>query len=177
MRNVEIYVDLSSSDSGVTILDIDSLEFSCHSLKVDIDKKEHDKNQRALLKIRELDKQFDEVVHNKLIIHRFILESPFVNSKFLKSSEMVLKVHGFVLNKYKNYNFSFFTPAEIKKAITGRGNASKEDVIAAIKEKGFDLDIDGVSNDNVYDSFAILLTNYKDDKQITNSIKKVDKLL
>lgn len=159
MRNVNIYLDLSSSDTGITVEDINTKEIFVTNIKVSEFKKEHDKNNRAILKIKDLCDKLDYLLRDYVICSVFI-ESPFLQKKFLGSSEMVLKCHGAILYKYSNLHFSFLTPSEIKKSIASKGNASKEDVIAAIKNLGYNLDIDGKSNDNMYDSFAIYLAFY-----------------
>ncbi len=161
MKNVNLFIDLSSSDTGITAEDVDNQELYVFSIKISDFKQVHDKNERALLKIKDLDCKLDKLLSDfDFNVGCLFLEAPFVNSRFLLSSEMVLKMHGFMLHKFQNLHFSFLTPTEIKKAVTGRGNANKEDVIAAVKELGYNLDIDGKENDNVYDSFAIYLAFY-----------------
>lgn len=168
MRNVKLFVDLSSSDTGITILNEETNDVFCFDIKISNFEKVHDKNERALLKIRDFDKKLDTALSSFNITSVFI-ESPFVNSKFLNSSEMVLKFHGLILHKFKDLHFSFITPSEIKKIVAGKGNANKEEVIDSIKGMGYNLDKNGKSNDNIYDSFAILICYYhQNDKEMTN---------
>jgi len=168
MRNVKMFVDLSSSDTGITLLDEENNEVFVFDIKINEFKKVHDKNERALLKIQDFDAKLDVFLKDYNVLS-ILIESPFINKKFLNSTEMVLKMHGFFLHKYRDLHFSFLTPSEIKKIVTGRGNASKEDVIDAIKELGFNLDKDGQSNDNIYDSFAILVCDfYQKEKDLKN---------
>ena len=168
MRNVKLFVDLSSTDTGITILDEETNDVFVFDIKISDFKKVHDKNERALLKIQDFDKKLDIALSSFNTTSVFI-ESPFVNKNFLNSSEMVLKMHGFILHKFKDLHFSFITPSEIKKIVSGKGNASKEEVIDSIKGMGYNLDKDGKSNDNIYDSFAILICYYyKNDKKMTN---------
>lgn len=170
MRNVKLFVDLSSTDTGLTIWDIETNEIFCYSLKIKEFKNEHDKNNRALLKIRYLDKIFNNIT-NTLNITEIVMESPFVNKTFLRSSEMILKMHGFLLHKFCDLQFSFITPSEIKKIVSGKGNACKEDIIDSVKGSGFNLDIDEKSNDNIYDSFAVMIA-YMDIHEITITADK-----
>ena len=168
MRNVKLFVDLSSTDTGITILDEETNDVFVFDIKISDFIIVHDKNERALLKIQDFDKKLDIALSSFNTTSVFI-ESPFVNKNFLNSSEMVLKMHGFILHKFKDLHFSFITPSEIKKIVTGKGNASKEEVIDSIKGMGYNLDKYGKSNDNIYDSFAILICYYyKNDKKMTN---------
>lgn len=169
MRNVKMFVDLSSSDTGITLLDETTNDVFCFDIKISDFKKVHDKNERALLKIQDFDKKLDIALSSCFNITSVFIESPFVNKSFLNSSEMVLKMHGFFMCKFKNLHFSFITPCEIKKIVTGKGNANKEEVIDSIKSRGYNLDNAGKSNDNIYDSFAILICYYhQNDKEMTN---------
>lgn len=170
MRNVKMFMDLSSSDTGITILDEDTNDAFVYSLKVNDFKKVHDKNERALLKIQDFDKKLDIFLSSfNFKICSIFIESPFINKNFLNSSEMVLKMHGFILHKFKDLHFSFITPSEIKKIVAGKGNAGKQEVIDSIKYMGYNLDKDNKSNDNIYDSFAILICYYyQNDKKMTN---------
>lgn len=157
-KKVKLFIDLSSSDTGITVLDINRQETTTMHIKVNAFKNEHDKNIRAQLKIKDLDEKLDELIKN-FDIEEVILEAPFVNSKFLLSSEMVLKVHGFVLHKFKDIKMKFITPSEIKKIVTGKGNASKDDVIKTLK-KNYNLNFEG-NNDNMFDSFALMIAYNK----------------
>jgi Holliday junction resolvasome RuvABC endonuclease subunit len=47
-------------------------------------------------------------------------------------------------------------PAEVKKAVTGKGNAGKSEVMAAVRALGHD-----VANPDQADAVAILLTSIK----------------
>ena len=176
MKKVEMYVDLSSSDTGLTFLDVDKNEVYLFSVQSKKFSQEKDKNQRALLKIKDIDDKIDSVIRDfGFDISSVFTESPFCSKKFLNSSEMVLKMHGYILHKFSHLPFSFITPAKIKQVVAGRGNATKEDVIISIRNYGFDLDINGKPNDNVYDSFAVLLSFYINNKKSFKDLQVIVK--
>lgn len=78
-----------------------------------------------------------------------------IKKEFLASSETLMKVHGMVIEKFINYPIKYIPPANIKKNITGKGNASKELVRQNICKK---LNIQGINYDEA-DALALMLTD------------------
>lgn len=63
------------------------------------------------------------------------IEGSFVQPKFLHSSAITLKLHGFLVAELMDYGISYIPPKKIKKLVTDSGNASKELVQEALVEK------------------------------------------
>lgn len=63
------------------------------------------------------------------------IEGSFVQPKFLHSSAITLKLHGFLVAELMDYGISYIPPKKIKKLVTDSGNASKELVQEALIEK------------------------------------------
>lgn len=63
------------------------------------------------------------------------IEGSFVQPKFLHSSAITLKLHGFLVAELMDYGISYISPKKIKKLVTDSGNASKELVQEALVEK------------------------------------------
>lgn len=169
MKDVNIYLDTSSSDFGLTILFLEDNTTKTYSIKVK-EFKNVDKNIRSILKIKDLDFKLSQILNN-YNIKLCVVEACFVNPKFLASSEMVLKVHGFIYHKFKDSEFHFFEPTVIKKVVAHNGAAKKNDIIKAVNKLGIYLEQPGEkANDNMYDSYAIYLT-YKHYLQLQQNKK------
>lgn len=63
------------------------------------------------------------------------IEGSFVQPKFLHSSAITLKLHGFLVAELMDYGIIYIPPKKIKKLVTDSGNASKELVQEALVEK------------------------------------------
>ena len=63
------------------------------------------------------------------------IEGCFVQPKFLHSSAITLKLHGFLVAELMDYGITYIPPKKIKKLVTDSGNASKELVQEALVEK------------------------------------------
>lgn len=63
------------------------------------------------------------------------IEGSFVQPKFLHSSAITLKLHGFLVAELMDYGISYIPPKKIKKLVTDSGNASKELVQETLVEK------------------------------------------
>ena len=63
------------------------------------------------------------------------IEGSFVQPKFLHSSAITLKLHGFLVAELMDYGITYIPPKKIKKLVTDSGNASKELVQEALVKK------------------------------------------
>lgn len=63
------------------------------------------------------------------------IEGSFVQPKFLHSSAITLKLHGFLVAELMDYGITYIPPKKIKKLVADSGNASKELVQEALIEK------------------------------------------
>lgn len=63
------------------------------------------------------------------------IEGSFVQPKFLHSSAITLKLHGFLVAELMDYGITYIPPKKIKKLVTDSGNASKELVQETLVEK------------------------------------------
>lgn len=63
------------------------------------------------------------------------IEGSFVQPKFLHSSAITLKLHGFLVAELMDYGIMYIPPKKIKKLVTDSGNASKELVQEALVKK------------------------------------------
>lgn len=66
---------------------------------------------------------------------RIYIEGSFVQPKFLHSSAITLKLHGFLVAELMDYGITYIPPKKIKKLVTDSGNASKELVQEALVKK------------------------------------------
>lgn len=128
-------MDVSSTNTGVAILLedgrvlMDSINLkrfqkpSCMSI-VDYEK----------VKIGVI-KEYLENLKEEYMISLVCVEGIFVQPKFHQSSQILLKLHGFLMGYFLNIPFYSIPPSIIKKYITGNGNATKEEVRRILEER------------------------------------------
>lgn len=109
-----------------------------------------------------MEKQIDKFILIKEMLDDFTtsfspdfslyIEGIFIKPAFLHSSEMLLKLHGFLILYFIKHKIHFVPPTIIKKAITGKGNSSKEDVRKKLEEKYHIV----FQNNDQSDAFALM---------------------
>lgn len=158
-----LFIDLSGSITGLTIEDVETTKTETYKIKVNqFPKITHNRHLKSQMKIKDLDEKIDEIIEEKVKgieeIEEVIIEAPFVNPRFLNSSESVLKLHGYALYKFRDFKITYIEPNLWKKLVTGNGKANKQDVIDNIRARGIILEKEGEKpDDNMYDSYGLYL--------------------
>lgn len=155
-KNYSLFIDASTTNCGIAILEntrqtpkVYMHSISLHSQRPSsIDSQDYLKWKFSLLKHR-----LDEL-QSFLKISKVYIEGIYIHPKHRKSSEVLLKLHGFLLGYFLDVPTYYVSPSVIKKEIAGKGNAKKEDVEKALKNK---YKITFLDNDQV-DAFALLVT-------------------
>lgn len=115
------------------------------------------KNEDISLRLYNLQNQMEQIIltHNVKIL---AIEKIYSSKKFVMNLEKVLQARGVILSIAGKYSLQVqeFTPAQVKKALTGSGKATKEDIIRTIF-KIYQIN-DKSYTDDVYDAIAISLT-------------------
>ena len=112
---------------------ISSLPFHQYDARV---RKEADQTQQDpfIIKMRYVRSELQKTLAMFPPEHIYI-EGSFVQPKFLHSSAITLKLHGFLVAELMNYGITYIPPKKIKKLVTDSGNASKELVQEALVKK------------------------------------------
>ena len=112
---------------------ISSLPFHQYDARV---RKEADQTQQDsfIIKMRYVRSELQKILATFPPEHIYI-EGSFVQPKFLHSSAITLKLHGFLVAELMDYGITYIPPKKIKKLVTDSGNASKELVQEALVEK------------------------------------------
>lgn len=112
---------------------ISSLPFHQYDARV---RKEADKTQQDpfIIKMRYVRSELQKMLAMFPPEHIYI-EGSFVQPKFLHSSAITLKLHGFLVAELMDYGITYIPPKKIKKLVTDSGNASKELVQETLVEK------------------------------------------
>lgn len=84
-----------------------------------------------------------------------IMEQGF--SRFNISTQSLFRVQGIVIYIFSDYKQTFIAPATVKKEITGKGNAKKEQVRKCIAEVYPEIQFDNLDQS---DAFAVGLTHF-----------------
>lgn len=158
----DYYIDASTTRMGIVLEDQDKKELIVTDL--DFSHFHADKNQshmrKQVNKFRFIEQMLDRFVQKWLVGDRVVIEGIFLNPVYKNSSEVLLKLHGFLIHYFLDKDLIFLPPAHIKKIITGKGNASKKLVAKGIKEVT-QQKIEFKNNDQS-DAFAIFLTYKKE---------------
>lgn len=152
---IQLFLDISSKNSGVVIYREDIQEVLLDSI-----------NLQKLLKPTSMSivdfekvkigciKNYLDDLKKEYEICQVYLEGIFIQPKFLRSSQILLKIHGFIAGYFIDTKVNYLTPSEIKKNITGKGNSNKDEVKAKIEERYRYL----FKNNDESDAFALLIS-------------------
>lgn len=158
MEKIERYVwglDLSMAQTGIAIFDqYENSIFVSH-----IKTKQKDSHAIKLKKIADFLLDLKEKYPPDVIN----IERGF--SRFNNSTQVTFRVHGVVNYIFYEYEQNYYPPKEVKEAVTGKGNATKKDVMNVILKK-YDINLE---NEDESDAFAVGLTYFK------KGIKKKEK--
>ena len=112
---------------------ISSLSFHQYDARV---RKEANQTQQDpfIIKMRYVRSELQKMLAMFPPEHIYI-EGSFVQPKFLHSSAITLKLHGFLVAELMDYGITYIPPKKIKKLVTDSGNASKELVQETLVEK------------------------------------------
>lgn len=125
--------DVTTHHSVIFPVIISSLPFHRYDARV---RKETDKTGQDpfVIKMRYVRAELQKMLAMFPPEHIYI-EGSFVQPKFLHSSAITLKLHGFLVAELMDYGITYIPPKKIKKLVTDSGNASKELVQEALVEK------------------------------------------
>ena len=125
--------DVTTHHSVIFPVIISSLPFHQYDARV---RKEADQTQQDpfIIKMRYVRSELQKMLAMFPPEHIYI-EGSFVQPKFLHSSAITLKLHGFLVAELMDYGITYIPPKKIKKLVTDSGNASKELVQETLVEK------------------------------------------
>lgn len=113
----------------------------------------------------------------KTLINMYNPEAIACEDQFLGLRKATLKVLSqlrgviMLLCTQNNLEMYYYWPSTIKLVMSGKGNATKDEMIEAVNRK-FDVEI---KNDNIADAIAIAHTHYEKTPELTNQPKKKKK--
>lgn len=143
MKNEYILaLDLSLSNSGVTVFNSDGLPECITSISTD---SRSERGKRLKFIGDELQKIID-----KYPIKEVAIEKGF--SRYNKSTAALYQVQGVALYVLNDYPAFFYPSSSIKKLIAGKGNASKQSVQEAVLKRYPDIEFDDLDQS---DSVAV----------------------
>lgn len=133
VRKEEREGDVTTHHSVIFPVIISSLPFHQYDARV---RKEADQTQQDpfIIKMRYVRSELQKMLAMFPPEHIYI-EGSFVQPKFLHSSAITLKLHGFLVAELMDYGITYIPPKKIKKLVADSGNASKELVQEALIEK------------------------------------------
>ena len=156
-KHIQLFLDISSTNSGVVIYREESQEVLLDSINL--------KNLHKLPQMKQVDfekvkigciKNYLDALKSLYEIDVVYIEGIFIHPAFRKSSEVLLKIHGFLMGYFLDTPCMYIPPANIKKAITGKGNADKCKV-KDVLEKYYQYEFE---NNDESDAFALLVTTH-----------------
>lgn len=152
------YIDASTTRMGIVledeenrvlfITDLSFTKFKCN--------KNENHTKKQINKFRYISNKLNSFIEKWPTGDKIVLEGIFLNPTRRNSSEVLLKLHGFLMHKFLDKELIYIPPAHIKKAITGKGNASKEQVSNRIQKSNEHIHF---YNNDQSDAFSIFLTH------------------
>lgn len=166
------FLDLSSSNTGVIILNNNNLKtyltsWDFSKIKTDTTQTKTQKQTQKLQRIAE----FLQEIKTLYPADKIYLEGIFVQPHFLNSSEILLKLHGIVVGIFCDAEIIYIAPSVIKKTITGKGNASKQQVQKNLENTTKTL----FKNSDEADALALMYTVNPDFRN--KEIKHIEKTI
>lgn len=146
------YIDASTTNIGITVVNEEQIYvFSINCTKCYPKMDDRTKAEKDVVKLRTMGEILDEFEKEFPPDDEVFMEGIFVQPKFLHSSEILLKLHGFLIGYFGEQSITYFPPATIKKEITGKGNAKKDLVRDELKQQ-YQLDF---HDEDQSDSLAV----------------------
>lgn len=118
-------LDLSMSKIGVAILDDDKNFIASKLLKPKASLSHGDKLHFYKTELQKLLGEYEPTI--------IMIERGF--TRFNKTTQVQFRVHGVINMLFRRYKQVYVSPTEAKKMITGRGNASKKEVIKSVEKR------------------------------------------
>lgn len=132
----DYFIDASTSNTGITLVSPSKIICSSVNFSKILPKpssyEKAEQHVEKLKGIRDILEEFTTQFPPTSTLH---LEGIFVQPKFLNSSEVLLKLHGFLIGYFIEHEFEYYPPSIIKQAITGKGNSAKQVVQTALANK------------------------------------------
>lgn len=154
-KKYNYYIDLSSSNTGVVLVNNDNAFVTSWKFNYK-PHKDVDKYHQHIYKLKYISQYIHEFI-KRYPPQEIFIEGPFIQTRFLASSEILLKLHGLIIEIFKDYEIHQVAPKTIKKIITGNGNATKDEVFEVIK-KTFNFT---PNNKDESDALAVMLYFYR----------------
>lgn len=167
VKKYNYYIDASTTRMGIVLEDIYNRDLIITDLSFTEfhPDKEATHMKKQVDKFRFISNKLNEFIEEWPTGDKIVLEGIFLNPAHRNSSEVLLKLHGFLMNKFLDKELIFIPPAHIKKVITGKGNANKEMVLNFIQKDYGDIDF---KNNDQSDAFAIFLTHKIEDEKCSH---------
>lgn len=156
---IQLFLDASSSNTGVIIYEVESGRVLMDNINLTKIKRPPQMSREDFEKIKfGCIKNYLDTLKNHYKISEVFLEGIFIAPKRNKSSQILLKLHGFLMGYFLDTPQHFLAPAVIKKTVTGKGNASKEVVRESLEKKYGKI----FPNHDISDAFALLCCYHQD---------------
>lgn len=160
--SIQLFLDVSSTNTGVAILledgrvMLDSINLKRFQKPPCMSIIDYEKVKLGVIK------EYLDKLANNYSIDLVCVEGIFIHPKYNQSSQTLLKLHGFLIGYLLNIPFYSIPPAVVKKSVTGKGNATKEEVRRSLEET-YRYHF---KNEDESDAMALLITfhgnqNYK----------------
>ena len=124
---IELFIDASTTNCGICILNTKSEVLLDHiSFKTIKRPKGMSRNDYLIIKLIIIKSYFDDL-SSKFKIKRVLIEGIYSTS-YNQSTEVLNKLHGFLLGYFIKIPVKYIPPKTIKKLVTDNGNADKNTV-------------------------------------------------
>ena len=154
MDNKYIYaLDLAMGNSGIAVYNINECKIEVITSCKTNPKLSHGERLHV-------QREYILDIMNKYPPYEVVIEQGF--SLHNKSTQVIFKVHGVYNEVLSAYPQTYYTPKDVKKQITGNGNAKKEKVKECLLEYYPEIIGDyTMNNDDESDAVAVLITHLK----------------
>lgn len=142
-------LDLSISCTGVAVLDIETEEcVYIGSIKTNAKEKHGERLHQIREELKQIKKDYPPYI--------IAIERGF--TRFNNATQVLYRVHGVVNELFYNLYQVYYTPKEVKLKIANKGNATKNLVKMAVRNK-YNI---AIKNDDESDALAVAIVGLKD---------------
>lgn len=134
LPSIQLFLDVSSTNTGVAILledgrvMMDSINLKRFQRPPCMSLTDYEKVKIGVIK------EYLDKLEEEYRIDLVCVEGIFIRPGYNQSSQILLKLHGFLMGYFLDTPFISIPPSNIKKAIAGKGNAKKEEVRGRLEE-------------------------------------------
>ena len=169
--SIQLFLEASTSNTGVVIYEEKSKRILLDDINLSKIKKPLQMKPEDFEKLKfGCIKNYLDTLKNQYFITGVYMEGIFIYPKRLKSSQTLLKLHGFLMSYFIDTPQYFLSPSVIKKNITGDGHAKKETVREILGLKyGYIF-----PNEDISDAFALFASYHEDIDKNKITVKEED---